>query len=282
MRAMSQASLRVSHTVTSALEFIESLPRGAYTTARTVKGTDRIFELRRHVDRLVNSSRPFLKGSLSDADVKRLTISVIDELMKSSTSLLNESDCKLTVVITIGDEEKGKDINAYAHLEAMKKRDITRPIFVALGGPPRDNAVVKDSKWVRDRKAIVDDAAEDTLLLGKDGTVLLEGAQTNFFAVTSGGVVVTANEGILEGTVRAAVIDACKDLTIPLKLEAPNVGEIDSFSEAFLASTSRLVMPIDILGSKTLPKERPITLKIADWVRKHVEERSIAVRDLDV
>jgi len=174
-------------------------------------------------------------------------------------------------------DKSDKVLEAFTHLEQLKRK-VTGPIMVALGGPPRPNALIKDSQWVQDRKSIVDKAAEDTLLITTEGDIL-EGSQTNFFAVLPSGVVYTAGKGILEGTVRAVVLDACRSLGIPLILEAPKVEDLKKFSEAFLASTSRLVMPIDILGDHTLPTERPVTARISEWVIRHVADRSISVHD---
>ena len=278
---MSKVSLRASQSPMTATEFMDWAPRGAYTTARTVKGTDRVFELNRHMERLVTSSKPFRKANVSDQDVCKIALCAIGDVMEMSTSLMEETDCKLTVVIAFGDcngQKDGRDIEAFAHIEAMKKTDLSKPVYVALGGPPRHNAIVKDTKWIHDRKDIVDESAEDTLLLGNDETVILEGSQTNFFAVLPSGTIYTAGSGVLEGTVRAAVIDACNALKIPLLVDAPKVSEIELFTEAFLASTSRLVMSIDKIGSHELPRERPIATMVADWVKKHVDERSISVK----
>jgi len=280
MRVVSKVSTKVSQTKLTSTEFMDWAPRGAYTTARTIKSGDRVFELPRHIERLVTSSKPFVKGAIPDQKVRRLALAAIEDAMDGSRELMDSSDCKLTVVIAVKESEgDGKDVEAYAHIEAMKAKDLTKPIYVALGGPPRENAVVKDSKWVHDRKSIVDTTAEETLLLGKDGTVILEGSQTNFFAVLPSGAVYTAKDGILEGTVRAAVIDACKVLGIPLVLEAPAVSDLEDYKEAFIASTSRLVMPIDVLGARRMPNERPVTEKIAEWVKKHVEDRSVSVKE---
>jgi branched-subunit amino acid aminotransferase/4-amino-4-deoxychorismate lyase len=45
----------------------------------------------------------------------------------------------------------------------------------------------------------------DEIILSDSGS-LLEGSQTNFYAVTSAGGLVTAGEGVLEGTVRKIVL----------------------------------------------------------------------------
>lgn len=73
---------------------------------------------------------------------------------------------------------------------------------------------------------------------------MLEGTQTNFFLVTKDGRVLTADEGILRGSVRDSVLRVCTENGIPLELRPPNVDDLEHASGAFISSTSRLVMPI--------------------------------------
>ena len=285
MNSIAKTCFKASRSSITSSEFLDTAPRGAYTTARTVKGTNHVFQLKRHLDRLVNSSTPFLKDTkVSERDLKKMCLLTMDQALENYKDLLLEHDCKLTVVVApVEDKEKQEcdmNIEILAHVEKLKSKGLGKPVFVAMGGKPRENARIKDSKWVHDRKAIVDQIAEDTLLLGKDDTVILEGAQTNFFAVLPNGILQTAGEGVLEGTVRAIVLEACRDLKIPVSFEPPKVSEIEQFSEAFLASTSRLVLPIDILGARNMPPDRLITDKIQSWVKKHVEDHSTSVKSL--
>lgn len=83
----------------------------------------------------------------------------------------------------------------------------------------------------------------EILLLDEEGRVL-EGTQTNFFAIV-GGVVYTAGDGVLEGSIRKMVLEECAQAGIPLVLTPPNATEMDRWEEAFISSTSRLVLPID-------------------------------------
>ncbi|KAH9251712.1 hypothetical protein BASA81_010382 [Batrachochytrium salamandrivorans] len=205
-------------------------------------------------------------------------LSVIEQTLASSTLLAN-SDCKLTVLIAV----RYPDVEIYAHLEEMKPRLAGKPVHVTLSSNSqvsRHNAEAKDSQWVDDRVQVVDPKAEETLLLDSTLGEILEGSQTNFFAVNDQGQVVTAKTGILLGTVRAAVMDACRALEIPVVESPPLVKQIPHFAEAFLASTSRLVLPIDTIGDVALPADRPITQKIVQWVNQHVDDRSISPRQL--
>lgn len=83
----------------------------------------------------------------------------------------------------------------------------------------------------------------EEIVMKKENGDLLEGTQTNFF-VMKNKVLYTPNEGVLEGTVRQLVIDMCKDNSLPLKYEFPNVKDCKSWDGCFICSTSRLLMPI--------------------------------------
>jgi branched-subunit amino acid aminotransferase/4-amino-4-deoxychorismate lyase len=71
------------------------------------------------------------------------------------------------------------------------------------------NAKAKDSEWVRQRKAweATKPADVNELLLASPGSsALLEGLTSNFFALDAEGAVVTAEAGVLGGTVRELVL----------------------------------------------------------------------------
>lgn len=86
----------------------------------------------------------------------------------------------------------------------------------------------------------------EEIVMKKENGDLLEGTQTNFFTMKDK-TLYTAGEGVLEGTVRQLVIDVCKDNSIPLKYEYPNIKDCKSWDGCFICSTSRLLMPIDEL-----------------------------------
>lgn len=135
--------------------------------------------------------------------------------------------------------------------------------------------------YLRTRKALEDSKPDNVeeIVLANDQGELLEGTQTNFFVVDKrDGAIVTANSGILEGTVRRLVIDECLQEGIPIRLEAPKLNEWDEWEAAFIASTSRFVLPINRIeyyGSvKEFEPNESITLqRIRELVHNNVYTR---------
>ena len=66
---------------------------------------------------------------------------------------------------------------------------------------------------------------------------------------SGGGVVRTAGEGMLAGTVRALALDACAEAGLRVELAAPRLDALraGTWREVFLTSTSRLVLPVDVV-----------------------------------
>lgn len=131
------------------------------------------------------------------------------------------------------------------------------PIICDLYHVVRNNAVLKDSLWVkysfstvlftRQRDAYYKKSGKsvEEIILSENG-LIFEGGQSNFFAVKNG-TVYTKGEGVLQGTVRNLVLTICEKLGIPTCLEAPRVDEIPLWDACFITSTSRFVMNINTL-----------------------------------
>jgi thiol oxidase len=180
-----------------------------------------------------------------------------------------ENEMKLTMLLTW--EEPGSravgspPFTVYSHVAALPPRPAP-PIKVEVKGAPRLNAKAKDSEWVRERQALESSmgaGVNEIVLMDSDGG-LPEGTQTNFFAL-QGGTLVTAGDGVLEGTVRKLVlqvrmcarvaagflvshalpVQVCEEHSIPVRLETPNVRDIGTWEGAFISSTSRLLLPVD-------------------------------------
>lgn len=68
------------------------------------------------------------------------------------------------------------------------------------------------------------------------------------------GTIRTASlEHALDGTVRRTIVDICRRENIPLEETSPNLSEIDAWKTPFITSTSRLVLPVNILDFPELP-----------------------------
>eukprot|EP01138_Halocafeteria_seosinensis_P000500 gb/GECG01000514.1/.p1 GENE.gb/GECG01000514.1/~~gb/GECG01000514.1/.p1 ORF type:complete len:417 (+),score=52.60 gb/GECG01000514.1/:1-1251(+) len=122
-------------------------------------------------------------------------------------------------------------------------------VKTVVRGTPRSNAAAKDSAWVHTRRELEKKMSEDmeeTLLIEFSSGRLMEGLQTNFMAIIDG-VLYTAGDNVLNGTVRQLVLEECDANGIPYKLEGPLLSQAHLWEAAFITSTSRLILPVDEL-----------------------------------
>lgn len=238
-------------TVSNGVTWLEGLPRGAYTTCRTVRGGTSVFELSFHLQRLVDSLELMMMADEDSCDgidalvLKEHVLRTVRDAVKGYQSRHSGDDhddheMKITILVPY---EKPV-CRVYTHVTALGLRKLPgAPVKVEIRGAPRKNAAAKDSDWVTERKKLgkADDVNEIVL---EDGGKLYEGLSSNFFAM-KGGVLYTAGEGILLGSVREAVLRSAEDLEIPIVLEPPCIDDIEAWDAAFISSTSRMLLPID-------------------------------------
>ena len=253
----------------TAKEMLLALPRGAYTTGRTIESGARVFQLDFHIERLLSSARLMQHedgvapgGWPRDEAAFR---SAVGSALGAAVRLYEERagaphDVRFTCLVTWprGDSaapeaahfaEHG-DFCTHWHLEALPPPP-PPPIRCEVAGAPRANAAAKDSRWVAERRGMEEArgaGVEEVLLADAAGRVL-EGTQTNFFAI-QGGTVHTAGEGVLMGTVRDVVLRACADMGVPVSLEPPELRTMCEWEGCFITSTSRLVLPIDSVAHR--------------------------------
>merc|ERR1711971_782961 len=84
----------------------------------------------------------------------------------------------------------------------------------------------------------------EVIMLDCEGHVT-EGLQTNFFAVSKDGHLLTApDEDVLLGTVRKLVLEVASQNGIVVEKVRPDFGDVESWDSCFICSTSRLVKPV--------------------------------------
>ena len=142
----------------------------------------------------------------------------------------------------------------------------------------RLNPAAKASEWMHIRKRLA--AARpphiyETFIVDADGDIL-EGLSSNFYAIEDGELR-TAGAGVLAGISRQIVLEICAPI-IPPRLEAPRRANIPHFSEAFLTSSSRGIIPVVEIDGISIGggSAGKITGKLRDayerWVAAHLEE----------
>ncbi len=100
-------------------------------------------------------------------------------------------------------------------------------------------------------------AAEESLIVDRDGQ-LLEGATSNLFAVRDGQLLTPPlSSSILPGITRAVVLELARQLGVAVEERALHVAELASFSELFISSSIRELVPIVRVDELALGEARP-------------------------
>lgn len=151
---------------------------------------------------------------------------------------------QVTVLLTCdtASEENERGFDVYTFVQGLPFLEATVAVEAHLA--ERLNPTVKDVQWVKDRQHLEEiqrQAGVNEVLMYDEAGCVTEGLQTNFFAAL-GGVLYTAPEDrVLPGTVRKVVIEVARSHGIEVKLECPNIADLNRWESCFICSTSRLV-----------------------------------------
>lgn len=121
----------------------------------------------------------------------------------------------------------------------------------------RDQPEIKDVNWARQRdkaKSQLPDGIHTGLLLDGEGH-FLEGLDSNFFAIKDG-VLYTAVKGVLHGLTMKVVLKLAPSV-LPVVTEPVNINDLALLNEAFLTSTSRVVLPVTEMDGVVIGKGKP-------------------------
>ncbi|NMM77448.1 branched-chain amino acid transferase [Acidovorax sp. SRB_24] len=88
------------------------------------------------------------------------------------------------------------------------------------------------------------DAGGDTVVLTDSAGHAVEGPGFNLFCVNAQGVLVTPQDGVLEGITRRTVIEIAQARGLPLQLRALPAGELRGAREVFVTSSAGGVLPV--------------------------------------
>lgn len=237
--------------------FLAERPAGVYTTMRTVE-LRRVLKFDEHVRRLAGGVRAgghddAMAGRVlaDDDEVRALVGQDLREVcaeVRRRRPGLEASDLRVTVLLLLRDGAAGAlrdSVDRHVFVSEMPSRRDGGEVFAAVARAGRERAHVKDSAWAAEARvlrAAAPEGAEEVVMEGADGRIG-EGLSSNFFAVLRGEVW-TAEDGVLAGTVRSLVLDACRDLGVPVRLEGPRAADAASFEGALVSSTSRLALPL--------------------------------------
>jgi branched-chain amino acid aminotransferase len=95
----------------------------------------------------------------------------------------------------------------------------------------------------------------EALMVNSKGEIL-EGLSSNFFAIRASKLI-TAGEEVLAGITRALVIDAARQLNLPIEYRAVQLSEIPQIDEAFITSASRGILPVCSIDNSVIGNGQP-------------------------
>ena len=106
----------------------------------------------------------------------------------------------------------------------------------------------------------------DDVLYHTNGFVT-ETPRSNFFIVTEDNSIVTPAKNMLNGITRNKLIEAAKTKFIVEERDI-TFAEIKKAKEAFITSTTKVILPIRQIDDYILPIDNPVSVKLFDMMQK--------------
>ncbi len=192
-------------------EISGELPQGAYTTFRTF---DRVkaLHLDDHLDRLDESAR--LVGFESSLDRVR-----IRDGIRQAISTFQPGDARIRLTLDL-EKEPGTVYISLEPLNVPAEEQYRQGVSIVTRRMQRNNPRAKLTGFIGPaiglRRALPPGVVE-VVMIDENGR-FLEGLSSNFFAV-KGGILWTADQGVLPGITRSLVLEGVQALKFPLRLE---------------------------------------------------------------
>ncbi len=196
-----------------------------------------LFALEDHLDRLERSGAA-IDLSLDRASIESETLSLLEKA--------DGVDCLVRIVVTRADRRIITLENLLIHPPSISLATVTYSPTVILNGVKSLSYAANMHATRIARKT----GAMEALLVMPDGTVL-ESPTSALFWVSQGELRTTAlEEGVLDSITRDRIITA-----LDVEVGRFQLDDVMQSSEAFLASTTREVQPVDSIDGQPIPMD---------------------------
>ena len=222
-------------------EVSHQLPQGLYTTFRTYSNGTRVLGLQAHLDRLYQPAAvQEITPAVSEVELRRF-------LAETCRRTGGESRLRLTLGVS---DPPGAVFVTIQPFTPLSAETYQRGVHVVSAETARKSPRLKSTAFIESsadlRKLVRDDVFE--VLLCRNGSVL-EGMTSNFYVIQAGALI-TSRSGILLGVTRRTLIRLARKAGLEVEYRAPDLDE--PFSEAFLTSSSRGIVPIVAIDEKSV------------------------------
>lgn len=239
------------------------LPAGVYTTLRTYEGR-KILRLDDHLERLKQSAwrlEPEMNIPLTRAELARA--------LGRSLDLTRFPNSRLRITLAVPRGDLFVSVQPFAGLPPEL---FERGVAVAACPYVQHDTQAKATASItplRGAQAALPAWAHEGLMIDSTGHIL-EGLSSNFFAIR-GGVLYTADTGIIAGTIRAVVLGLAVGL-LPIVWEPVHLSDLPEVTECFITSVSREVLPVVQVDRRTIGTGTPgvVTRELLQRFREYV------------
>ncbi|GAB4400602.1 MAG: hypothetical protein OHK0052_24180 [Anaerolineales bacterium] len=240
------SSFSILTTATTLDAWSLSLPDGWYTTFRTFNGGQRALGLHRHLQRvLLPAQHHHLPLSL---DAKTLRQRIADCL----SGLRGDWRIRLTLT------PQPQLWMAVEPLQLPTPEIYQNGVRVNLTQLHRHNPTEKSTAFIHastaERQNLAAQGIYEGLLTHNDR--ILEGLTSNFYSIQND-TLFTAKYGVLPGVTRSIILTLAHQIGLTIRYRAPRRTQIANFTEAFLSSSSRGIVPITQIDETTIANGSP-------------------------
>ena len=227
----------------------QQLPDGAYTTFRTYQRGS-AFHLEQHFQRLEDSSR--IAGVPEKIDPSRVRRGIFQAIQQSTGP---DSRIRLLLDLT---RHPGDLYISLEPLTAPSQKEYESGVRVVTLQLRRENPGAKLTQFIPRAAAIRETlpaGAAEGIMLAEDGS-FMEGLSSNFFAMIDQRIY-TSGDAVLMGITRGLVLDEARKAGIPVEPVPANYADLGRFSEAFITSSSRAVLPVVWIDQRRVGNGKP-------------------------
>ena len=255
-----------------------------FTACRTVRG--KIFRLEDHLTRLYYSATSiYMIPPISREGLRELLAELVEKNMESG----RQGDLLIDVIFSGGlngntMQQSGKGAHLYLAVQPMEpppaeayEKGVTLATLPHLRLCPDVKLLNYIGAVLGHQTVVPKHNAWDVLFVDpRDNETVLEGSTFTVFFVDPQGDILTPplNGRILDSITRRVVIEVCSERPDLNIREVPvMLGQVMSFPEAFLASTTRNVLPVTRLDATVIGTglPGPVTKQVMEALQKYID-----------
>jgi branched-chain amino acid aminotransferase len=212
----------------------QMLPSGVYTTFRTFNG-EKILSLQNQVNRLEQSA-------ILERRPMRVKIASLRQILHKVVHSYSSAEKRVRISIDL------KDGTVYILIEPLRipsKDQYEHGVRLVTVHHKRQNPRAKRTQFIDIAQTFRKQHPEDIndLLMVDDDGFILEGLNSNFFAVRDGQIF-TAGGNVLSGITREIVLNIIREMKLPHSFAPIHIHDLNTLEEAFLTSASRSVLSV--------------------------------------